>query len=145
QPGIPVRARGIFDTNSNTTIGAITDGVNNTILLGEVAGNNLRYLARAHYSDTSPAADSQGQPIMIDQAWGIPVVENAAVALGGKAHFGSYLAVTAQYGGFDTSGTGPGNPIDGPEPLNNPLVMASIDWSGTPLPSTDPWDTYNNP
>jgi prepilin-type processing-associated H-X9-DG protein len=145
EKGIPKRARGIFDTNSKTRIQDITDGGSNTFLFGEVAGNNPRYLARANYADTQPALDSHGRPVMIDQAWGVPEIENAAVALGAKAYFGSYMAVTAQYGGYDTSGTGPGNPIDGPEPLNAPLVMASIDWSGTPAPSQDPWDTYNNP
>jgi prepilin-type processing-associated H-X9-DG protein len=143
--GIPKRARGVFDTNSNTRIADITDGRSNTFLFGETAGDNAHYLVRANYADTSPALDSNGRRAKIDQSWGVPVIENAAVALGTKAYFGSYLAVTAQYGGYDTSGTAPGNPIDGPEPLNARLVMASIDRSGTPTPSNDPWDTYNNP
>jgi prepilin-type processing-associated H-X9-DG protein len=145
EEGIPKRARGIFDTNSMTRIQDITDGQGNTFLFGEVAGNNPHYLARANYMDTSPALDSYGRPVRIDQPWGVPVIENAAVAVGSSSYLGSFLAVTAQYGGYDTSGTGPGNPIDGPEPLNAPLIMASIDWSGTPAPSQDPWDTYNNP
>jgi prepilin-type processing-associated H-X9-DG protein len=142
---VPKRARGIFDTNSNTCLADITDGLSNTFLFGEVAGRNRHFLARANYADNRPSLDSQGRPVMIDQAWGVPAIENAAVAVGLNSYFGSYLAVTAQYGGYDTSGTGPGNPIDGPEPLNAPLVMASIDWSGAPAPSKDPWDTYNNP
>jgi prepilin-type processing-associated H-X9-DG protein len=145
EQGIPKRARGIFDTNSKTRIADITDGLSNTFLFGEVAGNNRHYLARANYADDHPALDSTGRPVMIDQAWGVPVIENAAVALGCKAYFGSSLAVAAQYGGYGTAATAPGNSLDGPEPLNAPLVMASIDWSGTPLPSKDPPDTYNNP
>jgi prepilin-type processing-associated H-X9-DG protein len=145
EQAIPKRARGIFDTNSKTRKADITDGLSNTFLFGEVAGNTRRYLARANFTDASPALDSNGRPIKIDQAWGVPVIPNAAVALGAKAFFGSYLAVTAQFGGYDTSGTAPGNPIDGPEPLNAPLVMASIDWSGTSFPSKDPPNTFNNP
>jgi prepilin-type N-terminal cleavage/methylation domain-containing protein/prepilin-type processing-associated H-X9-DG protein len=157
QTGIPVPARGIFDTNSNTRIGDITDGTSNTMMMGEVTGNNKRFLARFNYSDTTAFRDAGGNTVALDQSWAIPIVQNASLALfdlgsSSGVVYGSYLAVTAQTGGYDPSGQVTGNPIDSPEPLNgisagpNSLIMATIDWSGvTSGGSSDPPDTYNNP
>ena len=134
--GIPTQARGIFDTNSNVRIGDITDGTSNTFLMGEKAGNHARYPGRAVYTDTAPSLNAQGKVSLLDQAWGVPVIENSPLAFGaaglGGSYFDSYYGVTAQTGGFDptTNGTCVGNAIDSPEPLNKTPAMASIDWSG---------------
>jgi len=163
QPGIPVTARGIFDTNSDTRVGDILDGTSNTFLIGEVCGNNRKFLARLNYADTAAALDGGGNPTLIDNSWTVPIVQNASLALfdAGSATgvlYGSHMAVTAQTGGYDGPSPGAtpyqcnGNPIDSPEPLNgfnggtSQLIMATIDWSGvTSGGSTDPADTYNNP
>jgi prepilin-type N-terminal cleavage/methylation domain-containing protein/prepilin-type processing-associated H-X9-DG protein len=176
QPGIPLTARGIFDTgsgqldqagsgNAGVRIGDITDGTSNTFLMGEAAGGQQqhKYLLRLNYTDTAPVANSvTGATYAPDAAWGVPIIENINQAMNGECYFGSYLAVTAQCGGYDTTGVivtpgsvplcqVSGGPNDFPEPLNgisnlqtlapSTLIMASIDWSGV---GTDP-DTYNNP
>jgi prepilin-type processing-associated H-X9-DG protein len=156
--GIPLGARGIFDTNSNVRISDVTDGTSNTILLGEAVGGHNRYLCKLFPSDTTPAQDG-GRPIPIDQAWGIPVNMNTDLTFGvsgslpgRNAIFGSYYCVTSQCGGYnqpgdawyDATGT-----IDLNEPMNpqNGLCTPGIDFSinssiGAP---TNPVDSYNAP
>src|SRR5262249_15969201 len=100
QAGIPVTARGPFDTNSNTTIGSVTDGTSNTIMIGEVCGGSAKFLCRLQYTDTSPALDGTNGVIPIDQAWGIPIVQNATLGIGAlplttpgnPCLFGSFMA-----------------------------------------------------
>src|SRR5205823_12477145 len=135
--GIPTSARGIFDTNSDCRIGDITDGTSNTFLMGEKTGGHARYLARANYTDTTPYIGSNGQAFKLDQSWGVPVIQHAALALGAMQMFDCYYGVTAHTGGFDstTGGVCVGNAIDSPEPMNNTPAMAAIDWSGTGSPS----------
>ncbi len=141
-PSIPGSAKGAFDVNSKTRIADITDGTSNTFMIGEGAGNNTRYPIRARYTDTVPATDANGNIILADQAWGVPVIEDANIAFGTPDFFGCYMGVTAQTGGYGA---------DNDEPMNNPLVMAAIDYSGVgpPLggglnnnnPSMPPFDT----
>jgi prepilin-type N-terminal cleavage/methylation domain-containing protein/prepilin-type processing-associated H-X9-DG protein len=140
--GIPISARGIFDINSNTRIADIFDGTSSTLLIGEAAGGNRRYLARAFYTDTSPFLDSNGQTIEIDQTWSTPgtVFPGLAFAPGLERLYGSNMGVTAQTGGYDPTGA-----LDSPEPLNKELVMAQLDWSGVGPSSPSPADTFNNP
>jgi prepilin-type N-terminal cleavage/methylation domain-containing protein/prepilin-type processing-associated H-X9-DG protein len=144
--GIPVAARGMFDTNSNVRISDVTDGSSNTMLMGEKTGGHARYLARAMYTDTTPYLGANGQAFKLDQAWGSPVIQHAALALGAMQMFDSYYGVTAHTGGFDptTGGICVGNAIDSPEPMNNTPAMAAIDWSGTGAPSPSQND-YNDP
>ncbi len=116
---IPRPAKGVFDVNSNTQIAAITDGTSNTFAIGEGAGNSPRYLARQFYDSTTPATDSTGGTVRIDQGWAQGAVADSQASASG-ALYGSVLGVTAQRGGFDP-------PSD--EPMNNPLVMAAIDYN----------------
>jgi prepilin-type N-terminal cleavage/methylation domain-containing protein/prepilin-type processing-associated H-X9-DG protein len=185
QPGVPLTARGIFDTADSlpgqsgaggagaggVRISDITDGSSNTFLMGEITGGKQqhKFLLRLNYTDTSPVRNAvTGSSYPPDTAWGVPVIENYVLAFSAESYFGSYLAVTAQTGGYDTTGvivtpgtpgSGPsvcqvtGGPNDSPEPLNgvtdyrtgatNNLVMASLDYSypGGPAPQ----DSYNNP
>jgi prepilin-type N-terminal cleavage/methylation domain-containing protein/prepilin-type processing-associated H-X9-DG protein len=134
---IPSNARGAFDINSNTRLADITDGTSNTFMIGEGAGNKRPYLARAMYTDTVPATDPTGGVIQIDQSWGVPVIEDSQLALGAHEFYGCFMGVTAQTGGFGA---------DNDEPMNNPLVMAAIDYSlqdssGRNDPTKPPFDT----
>jgi prepilin-type N-terminal cleavage/methylation domain-containing protein/prepilin-type processing-associated H-X9-DG protein len=132
---VPGGAKGAFDINSNTKIADIQDGTSNTFMVGEAAGASQRYLARANYTDTVPATDPNGNNILIDQSWGVPVMEDHALAFGAKEFYGCYLGVTAQTGGYT---------LDNDEPMNNPLVMAAVDWSGS-QDGVAPPNTKNNP
>ena len=128
---IPFSARGAFDVNSAIRIADITDGTSNTFAAGEGAGNSVRYKARATYAATSPALDSGGQPILIDQGWAVASVADTATAATGYCN-GSVLGVTAVSGGFVPA-------MD--EPMNNPLVLAAVDNNQTcdnssPVPGT---------
>ncbi len=114
---IPSTAVGMFDVNRARRFTDITDGSSNTFAMGEGAGSSPLYLARANYTDTSPAVSPAGQLVRIDQAWAAGLVEDTAAAGSGYL-YGSVLGVTAQRGGFQP-------PFD--EPLNNPLVMAAVD------------------
>jgi prepilin-type N-terminal cleavage/methylation domain-containing protein/prepilin-type processing-associated H-X9-DG protein len=135
--GVPGGARGPFDINSVVKITDITDGTSNTFMIGEGAGNNNRYLARANYTDTVPATDMNNNVIKIDQAWGVPVIEDNNLAFGAKQFFGDFMGVTAQTGGYAA---------DNDEPMNNQLVMAAVDWSTASAccqndPTKPPFDT----
>jgi prepilin-type N-terminal cleavage/methylation domain-containing protein/prepilin-type processing-associated H-X9-DG protein len=151
KPGIPSNAQGVFDCVTadkikGFRIADVTDGTSNTFAMGEGAGNNHRYLARAKYTDTTPVIDqSTGGPIQIDQSWAAGSVENSLLAQATTEYFGSVFGVTAQTGGF------PGQPVN-PEPMNNPLVMAAVDYNdtsgGAPNNSNNPatvtnWDTIS--
>src|SRR5262249_22494170 len=82
--------------------------------------------------DEAPATDLlPGQPTLIDQSWSSGPLATRVLHSNGFL-FGSGFGVTAQRGGFTP-------PFD--EPLNNPLVLAALDFnngcsnSGT-LPGT---------
>jgi len=114
---VPVKARGVFDINSQTRIIDITDGSSNTFAIGEGTGNNARYSLRQFYDDTAPTTNLfPGQPKLPDQSWTAgPTASSLLNSLGllGTSCFG----VTAQRGGFDP-------PLD--EPMDNPLVLAAV-------------------
>jgi prepilin-type N-terminal cleavage/methylation domain-containing protein/prepilin-type processing-associated H-X9-DG protein len=141
---VPGSARGAFDVNSKTKISSITDGTSNTFMFGEGAGNNQRYPVRAKYTDTVPAVNASGSIILADQAWGVPVIEDSNLAFGANDFFGCYMGVTAQTGGYITPTSGN---IDNDEPMNNPLVMAAVDYSTSAAnsfnnnPANTPFDT----
>jgi prepilin-type N-terminal cleavage/methylation domain-containing protein/prepilin-type processing-associated H-X9-DG protein len=113
---VPGAALGVFDVNSETKIADITDGTSTTFAIGEATGNNHRYLARQNWADTVPAPGPTGQPIQIDQAWAAGSVIDVQAASAGDL-YGSVLGVTAQAYPYTPN-------YD--EPMNNPLVMASI-------------------
>jgi prepilin-type N-terminal cleavage/methylation domain-containing protein/prepilin-type processing-associated H-X9-DG protein len=119
---VPARARGVFDANSRTRVSDITDGASNTFAIGEAAGGQPHYLARRAWPDIAPALDPQtGQPTEIDCGWAMATVEPPwFLETTGYHLFGSILAVTAQCGGF--------SPVYD-EPMNNPLVLAAINYS----------------
>jgi prepilin-type N-terminal cleavage/methylation domain-containing protein/prepilin-type processing-associated H-X9-DG protein len=115
---LPPAARGVFDVNTRTRIADITDGTSNTFAIGEGAGGNPRYVIRLYYPDTTPYPDPlTGRPRVADQSWAAGALSTQALN-STEFHFGSTLGITAVRGGFDP-------PFD--EPMNNPLVLSSID------------------
>jgi prepilin-type processing-associated H-X9-DG protein len=117
QTMLPFLARGPFDVNSRTRIADIHDGTSNTFALGEGAGDSAVFRARKTY-DANSAASFKGQQIRIDQGWAMGSVGSGYMADTGYL-YGSVLGVTAQRGGFTP-------PLD--EPMNNPLVLATISY-----------------
>jgi prepilin-type processing-associated H-X9-DG protein len=117
---LPRSARGVFDVNTRTRIADITDGTSQTFAIGEGAGNNPRYHIRHYYQDTEPATDLfPGQSDLIDQSWASgPLATSTLHSRGFLA--GSDFGVTAQRGGNQP-------PYD--EPMNNPLVLAALDFN----------------
>jgi prepilin-type N-terminal cleavage/methylation domain-containing protein/prepilin-type processing-associated H-X9-DG protein len=115
---IPGNAQGIFDVNTQTRIADIVDGTSNTFAMGEGAGHNQLYLARATWDATLPFSNPVTHlPVLIDQAWAAGCVIDSQLAISGEM-YGCVFGVTAQRGGFVPSND---------EPMNNPLFMASID------------------
>jgi prepilin-type N-terminal cleavage/methylation domain-containing protein/prepilin-type processing-associated H-X9-DG protein len=101
QTDIPRSARGVF-------------------AMGEGAGGNVRYLVRWRYPDTTPALNPfSGQPQIVDQTWAAGALAND-ILHSTKLPGGSALGVTAERGGFTQV-------LD--EPMNNPLVLAAIDYN----------------
>jgi prepilin-type N-terminal cleavage/methylation domain-containing protein/prepilin-type processing-associated H-X9-DG protein len=117
---VPGPARGIFDVNTSTRISDITDGTSYTFAAGEGAGGNPRYLMRRYYPDTQPEPHPQTrQPTVADQSWASgPLATEALHSF--DAVFGSTLGITAVRGGF--------TPVFD-EPMNNPLVLAAVDYN----------------
>lgn len=116
---IPKSARGAFDVNTHTRLVEIRDGASNTFAIGEGAGDNPRYGIRRWYPDTTPATLFPGQPAFMDQSWSTgPMATNALHSTG--LLLGSPIGVTALRGGQ----LDPWN-----EPLNNPLVLPSLDFN----------------
>jgi prepilin-type N-terminal cleavage/methylation domain-containing protein/prepilin-type processing-associated H-X9-DG protein len=117
---VPFGARGAFDVNSRTRLSDIRDGTSNTFAVGEGAGGNPRYLVRRTYPDTTPDPDPlTEQPHTADQSWSAGAM--AAQLLHSTRFAGSsVLGVTALRGGFTPV-------LD--EPMNNPLVLAAIDYN----------------
>jgi prepilin-type N-terminal cleavage/methylation domain-containing protein/prepilin-type processing-associated H-X9-DG protein len=117
---VPAVARGAFDVNSHTRLADILDGTSHTFAIGEGAGHNPRYLVRHYYPDTTPATDLfPGQSPLIDQSWaGGPTATRTLHSNGLLG--GSCFGVTAQRGGWP-------QPFD--EPMNNPLVLAALDFN----------------
>jgi len=117
---VPMAGRGVFDVNSQTRIRDILDGTSQTIAIGEGAGNNPRYQIRHYYPDTAPATDLfPGQSSLIDQSWSSGPLATRLLNSDGLLE-GSCFGVTAQRGGFNP-------PFD--EPMNNPLVLAALDFN----------------
>jgi prepilin-type N-terminal cleavage/methylation domain-containing protein/prepilin-type processing-associated H-X9-DG protein len=131
---VPAVARGVFDINTHTRLADITDGTSQTFAIGEGAGGNPRYLLRRYYADTEPDPDPlTGEPRIADQSWSSGSLANNA--LHSEAFlFGSTLGITALRSPFTP-------PLD--EPMNNPLVLGSLDYnqdctnSGTALETFD--------
>jgi prepilin-type N-terminal cleavage/methylation domain-containing protein/prepilin-type processing-associated H-X9-DG protein len=115
---VPACARGAFDVNSDVRFVDISDGLSNTFAMGEGAGHNQRYLARVNFADPGPyLSTGTRQPVQIDQAWAAGCVIDSQLAISGEM-YGCIFGVTAQRGGFTPS-------YD--EPMNNPLVLVSVD------------------
>jgi prepilin-type N-terminal cleavage/methylation domain-containing protein/prepilin-type processing-associated H-X9-DG protein len=130
--GIPAQARGLFNeaqigSQLNPSGGGsllaipqqavrfagITDGLSNTIAIGEAAGGNPYYVVADINNLSQPAVEPFiNGPVKMDQAW-------AAAAVGDSSHpwYASILGVTAQIG------FGP-DPMD--EPMNRRLGMPTL-------------------
>src|SRR5262249_53064369 len=117
---VPAMARGAFDVNSRVRIIDIRDGTSTTFAMGEGAGGNPRFLVRKQYPDTTPAIDpTTGQPRVADQSWAAGAIYTRFLHTTGVAR-PCVLGVTAMRGGFTPV-------LD--EPMNNPLVLAAIDYN----------------
>lgn len=117
---IPYTARGAFDVNTRTKLLEIRDGTSHTFAMGEGAGGTPKYLIRHFYPETAPASDLfPGQSPYIDQSWASgPTATTALNSLG--LLDGACMGVTALRGGHP-------DPWD--EPMNNPLVLPSLDYN----------------
>jgi prepilin-type N-terminal cleavage/methylation domain-containing protein/prepilin-type processing-associated H-X9-DG protein len=117
---VPPAGRGVFDVNTRTRLGEITDGTTNTFAVGEGAGNNPRFGIRRNYTDTSPARDLfPGQSRLIDQSWSAgPTATRALRSIGLLG--GGCLGVTALRGGHLP-------PWD--ERMNHPLALPALDFN----------------
>jgi prepilin-type N-terminal cleavage/methylation domain-containing protein/prepilin-type processing-associated H-X9-DG protein len=131
---IPSGARGAFDVNSMVQIADFTDGTSNTFLLGEGAGNTPNFLAMYPYvqpgAPAQPVLNSTGNTIQIDQAWGVPVIEDINLATGAQDYFGCTFGVTAQCGGYNNPAAQGG---DFDEPMNGRPNSTNIGSSGARL------------
>jgi prepilin-type N-terminal cleavage/methylation domain-containing protein/prepilin-type processing-associated H-X9-DG protein len=130
--GIPPEARGLFNEvqygsvvyprgggpwvpipQQSVRLTSITDGLSNTIAVGEAAGGNSLYVVADVNNLSQPAVEPfVNGPAKMDQAWG-------AASVGDYQHpwYAGILAVTAQIG------FGP-NPMD--EPMNRRPGMPTI-------------------
>jgi len=96
----PLAVRGVFavlneaDGQDGLTFLEISDGLSNTIALGDAAGGSVAYPVRDLKNPGELAQNAlTGLPAILDQSWSAAGVE-------GPAHpwYGSVFAVTAQYG-----------------------------------------------
>ncbi len=107
---IPLETQGVFqivrphDLPNGVRMGHVSDGLSNTIALGDASGGTAYFLARDPASGRPAVDPLTGQTVPLDQSWGA-----AGVGDGGHPWYGSVMAVTAQYGL-------PPNPRD--EPMN---------------------------
>lgn len=112
--------RGVFDVNTRTRFADIEDGASNTFAIGEGAGGTPRYRIRHFYQDTTAAQDLfPGQSPYIDQSWSSGPTATTALHSTGLLQ-AACLGVTALRGGQQP-------PWD--EPMNNPLVLPSLDYN----------------
>lgn len=117
---VPPLGRGAFDVNTRTRFADILDGTSNTFAMGEGAGGNPRYRIRHYYHETAHTPNLfPGQSAFIDQSWSSgPTATNALHSIGLLQ--ASCMGVTALRGGHNP-------PWD--EPMNNPLVLPSLDYN----------------
>jgi prepilin-type N-terminal cleavage/methylation domain-containing protein/prepilin-type processing-associated H-X9-DG protein len=129
--GIPPQARGLFNEvqfgafnpggsgpwvpvpQQSVRFTGITDGLSNTMAIGEAAGGNPYYVVADVNNLSQPAVEPfVNGPAVMDQAWGV-------ASMGDYQHpwYGGILGVTAQIG------FGP-NPMD--EPMNRRPCMPTI-------------------
>ncbi|MHB1424953.1 MAG: DUF1559 domain-containing protein [Gemmataceae bacterium] len=128
--GIPLQARGLFNEEQYSALdnpqgarksipkqpvrfASITDGLSNTMIVGEAAGGNSMYFAADLNNLSQPAIEPfLNGPSKLDQAWG-------AASVGDSQHpwYGGIFGVTAQIG------FGP-NPMD--EPMNRRPGMPTL-------------------
>jgi prepilin-type N-terminal cleavage/methylation domain-containing protein/prepilin-type processing-associated H-X9-DG protein len=115
---VPPQVRGPFGVRQagqfrGTRYVEISDGLSQTIAIGEAAGGNPRFLIRNLSRPGEAAIDPlTGQPAILEQAW---CASGATDSL--HPYYGSVFAVTAQYG-LDP------DPRD--EPMNNPLGSPTV-------------------
>jgi prepilin-type N-terminal cleavage/methylation domain-containing protein/prepilin-type processing-associated H-X9-DG protein len=123
QTQAPRRTRGVFDVNSHTRIGDITDGTSNTLAAGDAAGGSARYGARKNWDDTTAAVNpTTGDPNRIDGGWAPGSVANIDLVNNTGGLYACGLCVTAECGGFLP---------EYDEPMNNPLVLAATQYKET--------------
>jgi prepilin-type N-terminal cleavage/methylation domain-containing protein/prepilin-type processing-associated H-X9-DG protein len=104
----PPELRGVFGVATSQMDGIrmaqITDGLSNTLAMGDAAGGTSFYLVRNLTDPNSPSISlATGQPAEIEQSWSA-----ASVTDPGHPWYGSVFAVTAQYG-------------FGPDPRDEPM------------------------
>jgi prepilin-type N-terminal cleavage/methylation domain-containing protein/prepilin-type processing-associated H-X9-DG protein len=115
---VPLDQRGLFGIDRKANVASITDGTSNTFAVGEGAGGNPFFGARATYGATAPAVDPTGRPVVIDQGWAVAFIENGTTVQSGYL-LGSVLGITAISGGFV--------PVQD-EAMNSALVLAGVDY-----------------
>ncbi len=115
---IPLQARGVFgvrplDHPRGMRFAEISDGLSQTIAIGDAAGGNGRYLVRNLRKPGEAVIDPlTGQPALLEQAWCAAGASNPQ-----SPYYSSVFGVTAQYG-LDP------DPRD--EPMNRALGSPAI-------------------
>jgi prepilin-type processing-associated H-X9-DG protein len=122
----PRKSLGVFGVNSHTKLTDIKDGTSHTFLIGEGGAGNPDWLLRQNYSDTTPATDLKGQPLVAQNAWSFAcLVDRELIANSGNHFmFSSCVGVTAIRDGFND-----GNPMDEPMNPKHHLILAAVDYN----------------